>query len=107
MFKIGDTVLCIDDTNQKFNVLKKDKEYIVRGLCCFGLGIYVEGIYLMTILNGEELGHKAERFRISKTWANNLLNNISFEVDSSEELEKLAKMKERIDYWKQKFNEDE
>jgi hypothetical protein len=67
MFKPGDKVVCIDDSGQIINVLKKGEIYTIRKNL-YDVGVYLKEIKMDKIsplcFNSIERPHKIERFKL-------------------------------------------
>jgi hypothetical protein len=82
MFKIGDEVVCINDSNQDYPTLKKGEKYIIRGFRKSTGGLYLVGIKLPNTYDGE-IGHKQTRFK-KVDWVDELLCKLMSEVEYDE-----------------------
>jgi hypothetical protein len=82
MFKIGDEVVCINDTNQKYKVLKKGERYIIRGFRKSTGGFLLVGIILPRAYDGE-IGHRQDRFK-KVDWVEELLCKLISDVEADE-----------------------
>lgn len=82
MFKIGDEVVCIDDSHQTHPTLKKGEKYIIRGFRKLTGGLYLVGIKLPNATDGE-IGHNQNRFQ-KVDWVDELLRKLMSEVQADE-----------------------
>lgn len=82
MFKIGDEVVCINDNNQKYQVLKKGERYTIRGFRRLTGGLLLVGITLPNAYDGE-IGHGQDRFK-KIDWVEELLCKLMAEVEADE-----------------------
>jgi hypothetical protein len=82
MFKIGDEVVCINDTNQDYPTLVKGTTYTIRGFREMTGGLYLVGIILPIAYDGE-IGHRQNRFT-KVDWVEELLCKLMSEVEDDE-----------------------
>lgn len=62
MFKIGDEVVCISDTNQMYPILVKGNTYIIRDIREKTGGLFLVGIHLPVTTAYGEVAHQKIRF---------------------------------------------
>lgn len=82
MFKIGDEVVCVNDSNQDYPTLVKGKTYIIRGFRKMTGGLYLVGIILPMAYDGE-IGHRQSRFT-KVDWVEEVLRKLMEEVEADE-----------------------
>jgi len=82
MFKIGDEVVCINDSNQDYKTLVKGTTYTIRGFRKSTGGLYLVGI-ILPMADDEEIGHRQKRFT-KVDWVEELLCKLMSEVEADE-----------------------
>lgn len=98
-YYIGQSIVCIDDTNQNNNrsaaiigdEIVANNEYIIRGFASDG-GILLAGVIGWYHYNGAEVGFAMRRFEPSRSfkeselWSKNLMEKLCAEITLNEVL---------------------